>query len=608
MSQIKAKQIKLVAEGDLIVGNVAASGTPLTVGTIGQILVSNGTTPAWGQVSASGINLNQGDVFIGDNSNSAAEASATQQGQIIVSGAGPNFDFAVGNLAAQYVTFSPNTQNNISSTDVQSAIIEVAAERSYIHTSSVDPIADNDSVDTAALGTRFKIGDIWINTLSDNVWHNVSSTATSAVWIRGGGVSGAFVYKGDADASNVGSLPVAPIPGDWWRIGTTGGTENFNGTWDANGEPNGATFNIGDAIVYGDDGDWHKVDNTDPSVAGGDGIIVTGGPSTYTTSVDTDATTITATGGAGTEVAVFNGLANQTLLGNGVGVDASWGYIEDLRDSTGALIVDGVGSGGTPVNFTRIVSSDTGLPVSISSAGSDLNIDLEINAKGTGRISLDGNKMPNGAIAQYSILASNTAAGDLSAVSATDTAGDQILFFNDTTNEIVWTLASNVGGNGWSTITGDSGSAVADNTSDTLSIVGGSGMVTAASDEPETVTISIDIPSLVAESAIDAVTDHFVFYDSSAGIHRKTTLGDMLGGNAGQVGEDESVSVGGVNESFTGFFASTPVSDATITVYFNGLALRATGWSRSGTNLTMVDATNGYAAESGDIIAASYEY
>ena len=41
MAQIKSKQIKLAAQGDLIIGDVGASGTPLTVGTVDQILISN---------------------------------------------------------------------------------------------------------------------------------------------------------------------------------------------------------------------------------------------------------------------------------------------------------------------------------------------------------------------------------------------------------------------------------------------------------------------------------------------------------------------------------------------------------------------------------------
>ena len=72
------------------------------------------------------------------------------------------------------------------------------------------------------------------------------------------------------------------------------------------------------------------------------------------------------------------------------------------------------------------------------------------------------------------------------------------------------------------------------------------------------------------------------------------------------VDHDEASAAGGANEAFVAFFTTTPTDDAGITVFFNGLALRTSGWSRAGTGLTMVDAVNGYPTESGDIISARY--
>ena len=609
MSQIKAKQIQLVAQGDLIVGNGTADGSVLSVGALDQVLVSNGTTPLWGQVSAGGISLTEGDVFIGDNTNTAAEASATSQGQVVVSGAGPSYNFAVGSLAAIYVTFTPNTTNNIAATNVQSAIVEVAAERSFVHVDSVDPTVNNDGVDTAALGERFKIGDMWVNTSTDNIWSVADVSTGAAVWVRSVGVAAAFVYKGDVDASDSGVLPSSPVAGDWWRVGTTGGTQDFNGTWDANGEPDGATFEVGDAIVYGDDGDWHKVDNTDPVISGGgNGITVTGGPSTYTISVDADEVTVTATGGTGDEVAVFNGLTNQILTGQGAGNDAVWNYVDNLYDSGGNIIVDGAGST-TPVNYLRITSADTGSDVSIASAGSDTDIGLNVVAKGLGRISLDGTDWPNNVAPAGSIAAAQSA-GDLAWVTAPDGGGDQVLIYNDTTNLLEWTDSSDIGGPAWSTINADSGSAIADTTSDTITISGGVAIITTATDDPETLTIDFDIPELTAESTVDGAADYIVMYDASASAHRKVLIDDLPGGGTGgaDVEYDEVTATGGANEAFVGFFSNTPTGDAGVTVFFNGLALRATGWTRSGTNLTMVDSVNGYSTESGDIISARYEY
>ena len=608
MSQIKAKQIQLVAQGDLIVGNPTADGSVLSVGTLDQVLVSNGTAPLWGQVSAGGISLTEGDVFIGDSTNTAEEASATSQGQVVVSGAGPNYHFAVGSLAAQYVTFTANTTNNIAATNAQSAIIEVAAERAYVHVDSVDPTVNNDSVDTAILGVRFKIGDMWVNTATDNIWSVADVSTGAAVWVRSVGLASAFVYKGDVDASDTGSLPVAPVAGDWWRVGTTGGTQDFNGTWDANGEPNGATFEIGDAIVYGDDGDWHKIDNTDPVLGGGgNGITITGGPSTYTISVDADEVTVTASGGTGDEVAVFNGLANQILTGQGTGNDAVWNYVDNLYDSGGNIIVDGVGSA-TPVYYLRITSADTLGDVTIATVGTDVNINLDIVAKGTGRISLDGTLWPDD-IAPARSLAMAESTGDLEWITAPDGSGDQVLRYNDTTNSFEWVSSTTIGGPAWGTINADTGSAVADTISDTITISGGVAIITTATDDPETLTIDFNIPELTAESIVDPVTDYVVMYDDSASAHRKVLIDDLPGGVASDtVDYDEATALGGANEAFVGFFTNTPTNDDAVTVFFNGLALRATGWTRTGLNLTLVDAVNGYATESGDIIFVRYEY
>jgi len=403
MAQIRSKQIKLNARGDLIVGNPLANGSVLAIGAANTVLKSDGTDPSWSTIGASSLSLTEGNMFVGGPGDIAIEAGAVSEGQVMVSGPGPNFNFAVGNLSAAFLTFTPNPPNNIAATTVQNAIVEVAAERAYLHIDSVDPLPTNDSVDTATLGEFFKIGDRWINTITDNVFTLVDSSASTAVWVRDAGVASAFVYKGDLDAGNAGdTLPVGPQAGDWYRISATDGTQNFNAAWDASGEPNGATFEIGDAVVFGDDGNWHKIDNTDPSVQAGNGITVSAG-SNYTVSVDADEVTITATGGTGTELSVFGGDANQVLLGVNATSDAVWGFLSDLRDSTGALIVDGV-EVASAVNNIAISNSATGIAPSITATGTDADIDLIIDPKGTGNLQLDGIQWPNNGIPPHLFL------------------------------------------------------------------------------------------------------------------------------------------------------------------------------------------------------------
>ena len=108
---------------------------------------------------------------------------------------------------------------------------------------------------------------------------------------------------------------------------------------------------------------------------------------------------------------------------------------------------------------------------------------------------------------------------------------------------------------------------------------------------------------------VDPSNDYLAFYDVSDDVH--TTIGidqlfELLPGN--DFGQSEATAVGGANESFTGFFTNTPTSNNTITVFFNGVALRQTGWTRTGNDLTLVDSVNGYSTEAGNIISARYNY
>lgn len=48
---------------------------------------------------------------------------------------------------------------------------------------TTDPTANHDSVDTAAIGTEFSKGSIWINTNTSEVYRCIDDTPTAAVWI-----------------------------------------------------------------------------------------------------------------------------------------------------------------------------------------------------------------------------------------------------------------------------------------------------------------------------------------------------------------------------------------------------------------------------------------
>jgi len=163
-------------------------------------------------------------------------------------------------------------------------------------------------------------------------------------------------------------------------------------------------------------------------------------------------------------------------------------------------------------------------------------------------------------------------------------------------------------GPSFSIIAGDSGTATADTAQDTLTITGGEAIITTATDDPEILTIDLDIVGLINITPAVDPGDIIVIYDVSTATHVKVTVNQFFDDlDVGVVKYDDVSATGGANEVFAAFFSFTPLSDAAVTVFFNGLALRDTGWTRSGTTLTLVDATNGYSAESGDIISARYE-
>ncbi|MEM5878593.1 MAG: hypothetical protein QXF12_06990, partial [Candidatus Aenigmatarchaeota archaeon] len=65
------------------------------------------------------------------------------------------------------------------------------------------------------------------------------------------------------------------------------------------------------------------------------------------------------------------------------------GSVEDLTGSSGELIVDGVSVGATAANYVRITNANTGQDPRVEAAGTDTNIDLQINSKGTGVVSIN---------------------------------------------------------------------------------------------------------------------------------------------------------------------------------------------------------------------------
>ena len=70
MSQIRAKQLKLVAANDIVVGGTNGNGQILSMGSASQILRvgTDGTSLAYGNIEVGAVNLANQNLFVGNGS------------------------------------------------------------------------------------------------------------------------------------------------------------------------------------------------------------------------------------------------------------------------------------------------------------------------------------------------------------------------------------------------------------------------------------------------------------------------------------------------------------------------------------------------------------
>lgn len=160
----------------------------------------------------------------------------------------------------------------------------------------------------------------------------------------------------------------------------------------------------------------------------------------------------------------------------------------------------------------------------------------------------------------------------------------------------------------WFNITDGTNTATPDAAQDTLTVFG-SGVAVTINPVTDTIEFNLGFDALPPSSPINdpgQLSDfEIAVYDTGNTEHRLVNAQDLILTQVEEIYASANAT-GAVNESFVNFFTNNFVIDNNVQVFFNGLALKKGGWTRTGTTLTLVDSVNGYSTEPGDVITARY--
>jgi len=236
--------------------------------------------------------------------------------------------------------------------------------------------------------------------------------------------------------------------------------------------------------------------------------------------VDAGTARITVTGGL---TSVFNGGTNVTLDVNEANLDLNAiGGLLDLTaigaQVTGILPVPNGGTGLGTITSNGIMFGNTAGAVGVTAAGAEGQL---LRAGATGTPAFTTATFPATVAASAtsaSILVANTS-NTVTELTAIQAGGDQLLQFNSTTGNMEYVTTASVGGFKFSTIAGDTGSAVADAVADTITMIGGAGITTVAASTPDSVTFDLDSTGLtvLTGATLVAATDQIFVSDGGAG-------------------------------------------------------------------------------------------
>lgn len=322
MAQLRAKQIKLAAAGDLLVGGVAGNGEVLAIGGNGTALKVVGGALQYAGFAASEITFaSAGDLAATDVAGALDElngkiadgstdvTSLLAEVDSIEASVGLNADgtlaaFAAGGYAEGQTTFKAAVeaidaalkaeegvraaadtvlQGNIDTVagDLADEIVRATAEEADIRAdfAAADAVVAQDAADALAAAIAQEVTDRDAAILVE------TNRATAAEANLQGQIDGlvglhALNFKGTLDGDTAAEDLPAAAAGDVYRI-TTVGAADFAET--------GLEVNVGDFVAY-TGSVWVKFDNTDPSFTAGNAIVLTGNAHDgYTIAVDNGA-------------------------------------------------------------------------------------------------------------------------------------------------------------------------------------------------------------------------------------------------------------------------------------------------------------------------------
>lgn len=655
MAQLRAKQIKLAAAGDLLVGGTDGNGTVLTKGTTGQLLKIVSGALAYADNTASEIAFTAGGTIAATTVQTAIAEVATDAAAAL---ALVDAAYQAADTALDGRLDTAETDISTLETDLAAEVVRATtAEGSVEFTGSILGATDlTDAIQTLADivgdGPTELIAEV--DAIETAVGLNADGTYTA---ITGGEFVGETTVKGDLVALDT-ALSAVKVTAD--AAATAASVTTLAGRvttaeGDIDALEGRATALEGDVSVLQDDVDaaeatiithTGQISDLEAADTALDGRLDTAEGDIVDLQAELDATQtgagLTSAGGYASETTSNYINTATTLKGADMLLDAAikvnadaiaalsaatdFGDEIDAIEAAVGLDVDGDLPAYTGTNYLNAATTIVGATVALDTAlkaeadaREDDVADLQgqINAI-TGLDTMVFKGVVDGTIDATALAAMEATAdiGDVYRVSVPSaTFADQTFDVNvgdfvayigtgtwvkfDNTDPTLTTEDASISITG-NTFTGYELELVKEDittTSDAIILTGGTGAALAG------VTIDLDAGAINFSDLAEVGTPE---------------TGKFLKWNGTAIEYVSAAELGVVTHSEEDFSPTTAANvvvtlahaavAGSVAAYINGVKLKKTGYTVSGTTVTMVDSVNGYGVETGDTVAVSYDY